>query len=141
MKKAVTEDLYEERIRIAMAVYERIICEDYFLPYTCAGSSAVLQGVMRHFGHHINRTGVAPAEDGPNGEQVHVVTYDDRYVYDLTYTQFRRLRAFGTPIIPIDDFQTRFLLLSSMYDPLMCEPDFYEYYLHMLGDFQIEKTN
>lgn len=135
MNRKKNDMLYRERIDIAMAVYERIVQRDYFLPYTCAGSSAVLQGVMRHFGHWIGRTGVAPVEDGPRGEQVHVVAYDDRYVYDMTYTQFRRLRRFGTPVIPRETFQTRFLLLPEMYDPLMCEPDMYRDYLHMLGDF------
>lgn len=129
------ESVYKERRKIALAVSHRIIQQDYFLPYTCAGSSAVLQGVMRHFGHFIGRTGVAPVEDGLNGEQVHVVAYDDLYVYDLTYTQFRRLRTFGSPIIPLEDFETRFLLLPSLFDPLMCEPDFYRHYFHMLGDF------
>ena len=129
------EGVYKERRQIALAVYHRIIQQDYFLPYTCAGSSAVLQGVMRHFGHFIGRTGVAPVEDGLGGEQVHVVAYDDLYVYDLTYMQFRRLRTFGSPIIPVKDFETRFILLPSLFDPLMCEPDFYRHYFHMLGDF------
>jgi hypothetical protein len=135
-QKSVEEkNVYKERIKIALAVYDRIIQQDFFLPYTCAGSSAVLQGVMRHFGHFIGRTGVTPVEDGSAGEQVHVVAYDDLYVYDLTYTQFRRLRAFGTPIILLKEFETRFLLLPSLFDPLMCEPDFYRHYFHMLGDF------
>ena len=132
----MTESVYEERRRIAMAVYRRIVLRDDFLPYTCAGSSAVLQGVMRHFGHHINRTGVAPIEQGPGGEQVHVVTFDGLYVYDLTYTQFRRLQSFGSPIIARRDFQTRFVLLPTLFDPLMCGPNFYQHYLPLLGDFQ-----
>jgi hypothetical protein len=132
------EKVYEERRRIALAVYERIVLQDDFLPYTCAGSSAVLQGVMRHFGHAIYRTGVAPIEQGLGGEQVHVVTFDDRYVYDLTYTQFRRLRSFTCPIIVRRDFETRFVLLPTLFDPLMCGPNFYKHYLHMLGDFRPE---
>jgi hypothetical protein len=132
----MTEHVYEERGRIASAVYERIVLQDDFLPYTCAGSSAVLQGVMRHFGHHIHRTGVAPIEQGPGGEQVHLVTFDDRYVYDLTYTQFRRLRCFASPIIARRAFETCFVLLPTLFDPLMCGPDFYKHYLHMLGDFR-----
>jgi hypothetical protein len=127
---------YEERRRIALAVYHNIILQDDFLPYTCAGSSAVLQGVMRHFGHHVNRTGVTPVEQGPGGEQVHVVAFDDRYVYDLTYTQFRRLRSFGNPIIRRSDFETRFRLLATLTDPLLCGPDLYICYIRMLGDFQ-----
>ena len=95
---------------------------------------------MRHFGHEIGRTGVTPVEDGPNGEQVHVVAYDDLYVYDLTYTQFRRLRTFDLPIIRREDFETRFLLLTSLFDPLMCEPDFYKHYVHMLGDFHPKRS-
>jgi hypothetical protein len=132
----VEKDIYEERIQIALAVYQKIVRQDYFLPYTCAGSSAVLQGVMRHFGHQVGRTGVTPVEQGRNGEQVHVVAYDDCYVYDLTYAQFRRLREFESPIIIRKEFETRFLLLPSLFDPLMCEPDFYMHYIHMLGDFQ-----
>jgi len=136
-----SNNVYEERIQIALAVYLKIVHQDYFLPYTCAGSSAVLQGVMRHFGHQVGRTGVAPVEQGRGGEQVHVVAYDDRYVYDLTYTQFRRLREFDSPIILREDFETRFLLLPSLFDPLMCEPDFYMNYIHMLGDFQPNTIN
>jgi hypothetical protein len=132
----VKGNIYEERIQIAIAVYRQIILHDDFLPYTCAGSSAVLQGVMRHFGHQVGRTGVAPVEQGPGGQQVHVVAYDDRYVYDLTYTQFRRLRSFKSPIIIRNDFETRFLLLPSLSDPLMCGPNFYRHYIHLLGDFQ-----
>jgi len=126
--------IYAQRSRIAMAVYRRIIQRDWFLPYTCAGSSAVLQGVLRHFGHRVDRTGVTPVEWGSGGEQVHVVAHDDRYVYDLTYTQFRRLRSFGSPIIPRSDFVTRFLLLPDLDDPLMCGPDFYLDYLYLLGN-------
>lgn len=133
---SVETNIYRERIQIAFAVYRQIVLQDDFLPYTCAGSSAVLQGVMRHFGHQVNRTGVAPVEQGPGGQQVHVVTYDDRYVYDLTYTQFRRLREFTSPIIVRKDFETRFLLLPSLFDPLMCGPDFYRHYIHLLADFQ-----
>jgi hypothetical protein len=132
----VADSIYEERVQIALAVYRQIVLQDDFLPYTCAGSSAVLQGVMRHFGHHVNRTGVAPVEQGLGGEQVHVVVYDDRYVYDLTYTQFRRLREFTSPIIVRKDFETRFLLLPSLFDPLMCGPNFYKHYFHLLGNFQ-----
>ena len=132
----MAENFYQERIQIALAVYRQIVLQDDFLPYTCAGSSAVLQGVMRHFGHHVSRTGVAPVEQGLGGQQVHVVAYDDRYVYDLTYTQFRRLREFTSPIIVRKDFETRFLLLPSLFDPLMCGPDFYRHYIHLLDDFQ-----
>ncbi len=128
--------VYYERRQIAVAVYHRIIQPDDFLPYTCAGSSAVLQGVLRHFGHRVGRTGVTPVEEGRRGEQVHVVAFDSRYVYDLTYRQFRRLRVFGTPIIPLANYQTRFLLLPTLADPLMCDPDFYLAYLHRLGDFR-----
>lgn len=131
--------IYAQRRRIALAVYHKIVLQDDFLPYTCAGSSAVLQGIMRHFGHKINRTGVAPVEEGPGGEQVHVVAFDDQYVYDLTYTQFRRLRSFGTPIIPLANFITRFRLLSNLNDPLLCGPDYFTYYIHMLGDFHPDK--
>ncbi|MFC1896018.1 hypothetical protein ACFL0Q_05095 [Thermodesulfobacteriota bacterium] len=134
-------EVYSERIEIAMAVYDRIVRQDWFLPYTCAGSSAVLQGVMRHFGHHVGRTGVTPVEQGPGGMQVHVVTFDDRYVYDLTYTQFRRLCAFDSPIIRLEQFETRFLLLSTLDDPLMCEDDFYTHYFAMLGDFQPQRSS
>jgi len=132
----VEADVYAQRIAIVRAVYHRIVLVDDFLPYTCAGSSAVLQGVMRHFGHEVGRTGVTPVEDGPHGEQVHVVAFDRRHVYDLTYTQFRRLRAFGSPVIVRREFETRFLLLPTLDDPLMCGPDFYKHYLHMLGDFR-----
>jgi len=136
-----SKNVYEERIQIALAVYWKIVHQDYFLPYTCAGSSAVLQGVMRHFGHQVGRTGVTPVEQGHDGEQVHVVAYDDRYVYDLTYTQFRRLRELDSPIILREEFETRFLLLPSLFDPLMCEPDFYRHYIHRLGDFQPNTIN
>jgi len=136
-----SNNVYEERIQIVLAVYWKIVHQDYFLPYTCAGSSAVLQGVMRHFGHKVGRTGVTPVEQGRDGEQVHVVAYDDRYVYDLTYTQFRRLRELDSPIILREDFETRFLLLPSLFDPLMCEPDFYMHYIHRLGDFQPNMIN
>jgi len=129
------DGIYAQRCRITRAVYHRIVQKDDFLPYTCAGSSAVLQGIMRHFGHYVGRTGVTPVEQGPDGEQVHVVVFDDRYVYDSTYTQFRRLRVFGSPVILRRDFETRFLLLPVLYDPLMCEPDFFTYYLHKLGYF------
>lgn len=132
MDQLEKNSVYAQRIQIALAVYKYIIQEDDFLPYTCAGSSSVLQGVMRHFGHAVQRHGVTPVEQGPHGEQVHVVAYDQKYVYDLTFTQFRRLRAFGTPIIGRENFSTRFLLLSTLEDPLNCEPDFYKYYLHML---------
>ncbi|MBI5018361.1 MAG: hypothetical protein HZB55_23095 [Deltaproteobacteria bacterium] len=135
----VPRDRYRERERIARAVYERIVLRDDFLPYTCAGSSAVLQGILGHFGHAVGRTGVAPVEQGPGGEQVHVVAHDDRYVYDLAYTQFRRLRAFGSPIIERTRYETRFLLLPTLVDPLECGPDFYRLYLHRLGDFRSEE--
>ena len=128
--------VYESRIRIALAVYHRIVLKDDFLPYTCAGSSAVLQGILKHYGHRVGRTGVTPVEHGPEGEQVHVVTFDDRYIYDLTYTQFRRLRSFGSPVIRRERFETRFLLLPTLFDPLMCGPDFYLHYIHKLKDFQ-----
>jgi len=129
------ESVYRERRNIALAVYHRIVQVDDFLPYTCAGSSSVLQGTMRHFHHRIGRTGVAPVERGPHGAQVHVVAFDDQYVYDLTYTQFRRLRSFGSPIIDRKAFETRFLLLPTLFDPLMCEPDFYLNYFHRLRGF------
>jgi len=131
------EWIYRERRRIALAVYHRIIIVDDFLPYTCAGSSAVLQGTMRHFDHHIGRTGVTPVERGPHGAQVHVVAYDERHVYDMTYTQFRRLQSFGSPIIDRKAFETRFLLLPNLFDPLMCEPDFYLNYFHRLDGFDL----
>ena len=129
------ESVYQERRRIALAVYHRIVLVDDFLPYTCAGSSSVLQGTMRHLNHSIGRTGVTPVERGPHGGQVHVVAYDDRYVYDMTYTQFRRLRSFRSPIIDRKAFETRFLLLPTLFDPLMCEPDFYLNYIHRLDGF------
>ena len=135
MEQFKEDSVYTQRIQIALAVYNHIVQQDYFLPYTCAGSSSVLQGVMRHFGHNIQRHGVTPVEQGPYGEQVHVVAYDQLYVYDLTYTQFRRLQDLGTPIIRREDFSTRFLLLPTLEDPLMCEPDFYKHYIHHLKGF------
>lgn len=135
------EAVYRERRKIAMAVYHRIVSVDDFLPYTCAGSSAVLQGTMRHFSHRIGRTGVTPVERGPRGAQVHVVAYDERYVYDMTYTQFRRLRSFRSPIIDRKSFETRFLLLPTLFDPLMCEPDFYLNYIHRLDTFDLREDS
>ena len=131
--------VYPERSRIALAVYHKIVLVDDFLPYTCAGSSSVLQGTMRHLNHYIHRTGVTPVESGPHGAQVHVVAYDDCYVYDMTYTQFRRLRSFGSPIIDRKAFETRFLLLPTLFDPLMCEPDFYLNYIHRLDGFDLRQ--
>ncbi len=128
-KDPYPDSVYEERARIALAVYHRVVLPDDFLPWTCAGSSAVLQGVLRELGHRVRRTGVTPVEYGPDGEQVHVVLYDDRNVYDLTYTQFRRLRKLDGPVIPRKVFETRFLLLPTLSDPLMCDSDFYSFYV------------